>query len=763
MAQNSSHQGRQNGSQSQQLSWIESIKVFALAWIFLNHIVERLFGYPYIANPFAGWPPLADRLAQLQPVTGHGVWEVPLNLLRYAGWAGDQGVQLFLIVSGFGLTWSALSRYGDGPLDLRRFYWRRAERIYPLWCGVHVLFVVTWLMVGWGLSATDPATYLSLLGIRITPSLLYYFSPAWWYVGLLIQLYLVYPLLWRMLRLWGPLWTLVVSCAVAFAARAVGALLLEGALDAWLRGALFITRLPEFVLGISLAAWLHRAPERTDRRLRAPGTLIAAAVSYVVGTALALTLLGMSVAPLLLGAGAFVLLYALFNRGEQHKGVGLRAWIGAHSYSLYLMHHPLILLLLPAGPGVGWQRALAGTIAALVGTVAGAIVLEKAVNGTRALLQRGWKKLGPWGLAVRFGVACAIIALLLVGTELLVRRLDPQEVLGWGERPSLEPHPVFGWRLKPDSQARLRWESYDYWVSANSLGYPGPEYPQQKEPGTLRVLVVGDAFTSAEGVDTDQAWPRLLEADLAARLPERKVEVLNFAITGYGPNQYAAVVETFVPLYQPDLILIGFFVNDYLDVQWSDQEFRDSIGFGLPAQDGWYAVGTLSHLRQYARLRVVDPLVELLRRRPRSYGYFLGHFAFLERDRADLWETGRELVAERLAQIAILADEAGARVILAMIPAPVQVCGPDQLAYYPRYVDLDDATRFDTKQPQRLTKELADDLGLVYYDLRPPLLSTSEACPYQPRNIHWTAAGHRAVASYLAEALSVDGYLEVSQ
>ena len=26
-----------------------------------------------------------------------------------------------------------------------------------------------------------------------------------------------------------------------------------------------------------------------------------------------------------------------------------------------------------------------------------------------------------------------------------------------GERPSLEPHPVFGWRLKPSETTRLRW------------------------------------------------------------------------------------------------------------------------------------------------------------------------------------------------------------------------------------------------------------------------------------------------------------------
>jgi len=116
-----------------------------------------------------------------------------------------------------------------------------------------------------------------------------------------------------------------------------------------------------------------------------------------------------------------------------------------------------------------------------------------------------------------------------------VRRLDPQEVLGWGERPSLQPDPRYGYKLIPGQTTRLRWLSYDYVVQANELGFPGPLYPTERTPGTLRIIVTGDAYESAEGVDTGESWPRLLER----RLRERGVqaEVLNFSITGWlGPE-----------------------------------------------------------------------------------------------------------------------------------------------------------------------------------------------------------------------------------
>ncbi len=42
--------------------WIEIIKAFGLVWIFTNHITEKLFGFPLIANPNSSWPALIERI-----------------------------------------------------------------------------------------------------------------------------------------------------------------------------------------------------------------------------------------------------------------------------------------------------------------------------------------------------------------------------------------------------------------------------------------------------------------------------------------------------------------------------------------------------------------------------------------------------------------------------------------------------------------------------------------------------------------------------
>ena len=746
---------------SQQFMWVDLIKAIALFGVFLNHIVERILGFPQIANPKAAWPPFSERLAQLSPLTGHGAWNVPLNLLRWTGWFGEHGVELFLIISGFGLTWGLLTRYGNGDLPIRKYYFRRAERIYPLWWGAHLVFMAIWLLTNTGLSMTDPNTYLSLLGIRLTEAQLYYFSPAWWYVGLLLQLYLIYPLLWNALRRWGPWKLLLVGCSIAFVARALGSLVFKDYLDAWLRGAVFITRLPEFLFGISLAFWFYRDPKRTGTRLCASSTQILAIAACIVSFPLALTLPGMSVVPFLLGTGLFLLLYALLVKITNSGGrtVKLGTWIGRHSFSLYLIHHPFVRFLLPAGPVVSAKRALVGVFLVVLSTVVGAVTLEFGVHFVQGRLRNWNLTIGTLRTAMRVVFLIIGVAVLFVSSDLAVRRFAPQEVLGWGERPSLEPDATLGWRLKPSQTTRLRWEGYDYKVTSNSLGFPGPAYPEHKDPGTIRIMTVGDAFTSAEGVNTEQAWPRLLETDLARQIPSSRVEVMNFGITAYGPVQYALLFERYAPIYRPDILIIGFFVNEYEDVRMNIEEFRAHIGFDLPSQYGLHALIKLAHLRSFIKLEILQPLKELLLKEPRGHGYFLGNFSALEKGRTDLTVVGRQLVKERLEQIKVLADKLGTKIVIAMIPASVQVCRPKQLAYFPHTVDLSDSNRFDLEQPQQMTREIAEQLAIPYFDLRPALRSVPEGRAYQSKNMHWTPEGHRAVAHYLTEVLTTELFM----
>jgi len=747
------------------LTWVDRLKGLALVWIFLNHAVERIFGFPYMANPTADWPPLETRIGQLAPVAGHGHWDIPLNVLRYLGWTGDQGVQLFLIVSGFALTWGILGRCGEESFPAADFYRRRLARIYPLWWAVHLFALGAIIFLANSRSLEVVKFALSALGIRVTGPLFYFLVSSWWFIGLILQLYLVYPLIWEGLRRVGPLRVLVVSCVCALTIRGVGLAVFTEYLDPWQRGAIFVTRLPEFTLGVCLAWWMFHDRNATDTRLRHPASATVAVLGYAVGLVLSFSLIGMTLAPVLLGASAFVLLYGALQRIERWNpaGKGAVAWVGVHSYALYLVHEPAVSLAIPRGLTDGGWRIVGGLIGAAALTIAGARVLEFGVSSALGLLGRVRVRIGEWRTALTCAAAAALAMSLLVGIELSIRCRWPQETFadsGWGERPALDPDPDFGWRLRPSAVTHLRWESYDYTVTANSLGFPGPEYPRERSPGTYRILTTGDAFTSAEGVDTERSWPRILERKLSAELGERKIEVMNFAISGYGPRQYAEIVERFAPQFQPDLIMIGFFVNDYADVLESDDKVRQEIGFERPRSDSLESILKLSHLRHLIGVKLRGRLEEVFRDRPNSYGYYLGNFRFLERGDPEWSTRGRDAAEECLARVANTAETLKAKVAIAMIPAPVQVCDHDDLAYYPRHVDLGNPEEYDQERPQRLTREIAKRLGIAFYDLLPVMRAGGSECPYQPRNMHWTATGHEVVATYLLQALMDAGYFD---
>lgn len=732
------------------LPWLTIIKAVALTWIFVNHVGERIFGYPFFSNPGQGWPPLEERLRQLLPLDGYGLLTLPVNAFRTLAWTGDQGVQLFLVASGFGLTWSLL-RAGRTEIPFAEFLRRRAWRILPLWWGAHLAVLAVGVLGGrFGLDSG--VFWRSFCGIRVTAGDFYALSPSWWYIGLLLQLYLLFPFLYRRLLHHGPLRFLGSVLIVSCAARAFGLLTFDGYLDAWSRGAVFITRLPEFAMGMVFALLFHRDREGWSVRLRSPAFLGGAAAVYAVGSLSALSLIGMTVALFLLGAGAFVLLWALFLRRPSLRGIpgAVVQWTGDHSYALFLVHGFAIAALVPVGLDPAAPALPVRILLAAGATVLGAVALETVVGRAHRGITASASRRGPGRTTLTIGTAVLLLLLLPGAGEFAFRAWNPQEVLGWGERPALEPHERYGWRLIPSRTTRLRWESYDYTVDANALGFPGPLYPAERAPGTYRILVTGDAFTSAEGVNTPDSWPRLVEDQLNSGGGAMRTEVLNFAMTGFGPNQYLAVLEDQIPRCRPDLVIVEMFVNEYQDVQTTVEEFRTSIGFHRPPANSLPGILQFPHLTTWIRQKLIHPFIALLRSQPSPpYGYTLGNFTALERDGPVGAPGAVDSVTARLLRMRETARAHGARILVLLVPAPVQVCPPAHLAYFPSGVTLAESSRFDTDLPQRTTQRIADGLGLPWVDLRTALRHDAGACPYQPRNMHWTRAGHQRAADTL--------------
>ena len=319
------------GTRPARLDWLDPLKGLALLGILLNHLVETFGPGPWFTNPDRDWAALSVRLHHLWPAG-----PFPIALVRFLGWLGDSGPGVFILVSGVGLAWAASHRDRLDPGD---FWRRRIRRLFPLYLLMHfVILGGAALMPGAQPGFGDPRTLLSLAGTRSTGATFFYISPSWWFVWTILQLYVLFPLLWWLYRRRGLTTFLLIAFSVTFASRILGLLAVDG-LYFWMTGIFAGTRLAEFALGMVIGRTLAADPgmeERVGHRV-----LPWAAVTYAAGLAASLTMAGSVVASVLVAAGLSGLGYALWRRVRRHhRPARALTWIGTASFAVFLLHQP---------------------------------------------------------------------------------------------------------------------------------------------------------------------------------------------------------------------------------------------------------------------------------------------------------------------------------------------------------------------------------------------------------------------------------------
>ena len=285
---------------------------------------------------------------------------------------GRPAVLLFFMLSGF---WVArlLARWETGTIT---FLASRALRIWPLYALVTV--------VAWALLArtgaphpADPWSALMLLGLAARPGDVLGVS---WSLDLELQFYFALPLIALALARAGVAITLA-GAALAFA---VGAWLFD---QGWLT---FLFHLPVFLAGVLVQHFAWR-----------PSGRLAAASVVLAGLGAGLILLVPAWNGLLLKASfadslaenlghiLWVLLLVPFIAWNVHQPSDRRdRWLGDMSYTLYLVHLPVVKLLAQFVPAMDLAaKLLALALIALV-SLAVFFGLDRPLEARRARLWR---------------------------------------------------------------------------------------------------------------------------------------------------------------------------------------------------------------------------------------------------------------------------------------------------------------------------------------------------------------------------------------
>lgn len=130
--------------------------------------------------------------------------------------------------------------------------------------------------------------------------------------------------------------------------------------------------------------------------------------------------------------------------------------------------------------------------------------------------------------------------------------------------------PVEFWPEDPDKAVTMQ-------VRISDLGIRDRDYAA-KEANEYRILLLGDSYTFGWGLEIDDSLERVIERDLEARYPNRKITVVNGGTGGYGPWQTHGTLRRVGEIIDPDLVIMQTnTANDISDTLRKENKFLKSF------------------------------------------------------------------------------------------------------------------------------------------------------------------------------------------
>ncbi len=372
-----------------------------------------------------------------------------------------------------------------------------------------------------------------------------------------------------------------------------------------------------------------------------------------------------------------------------------------------------------------------------------------------------------------------------------------------------EPHPLFGWWHIPHSGGTFHsdYNEFTAQVQINARSLRDREIGYDNPDNTLRVLSLADSFGEALQVDLADTYHKQLE-ELLTESTGQPVEVINAGVGGWGTDQEAIFYLAEGFRYQPDIVLLSFFVrndvvNNYAPLEIERNGGRQQKQFFSLSPDGALLppdlekkaeekakmeaedlsvdnesnesvplISVADALWQYSALyRFVVPYLRDIPAVVQNFGPsgILGgegvvrathpttpipFFVYQEPPNQE-FEQAWTLTEAIISQLRTEVESRGAQLVIVIIGAPEQVSNQaweQTVATNPAMQHLN----LDLAAPNRRLNQFLATQNITHLDLLPIFRNASspEAPPLHLRHDqHWTTAGHRLAAESIHQFL----------
>jgi lysophospholipase L1-like esterase len=299
---------------------------------------------------------------------------------------------------------------------------------------------------------------------------------------------------------------------------------------------------------------------------------------------------------------------------------------------------------------------------------------------------------------------------------------------------------ALGWKLRPN--AVDQWGGVE--VHVNARGFRGPVVPYERAGNARRILYLGDSVTFGYRIARwEDTWPFVLADSLRAR-DSIPVETVNLAVEGYSQWQELLLLADEGEKYAPDLVVIGFVLNDVTEMfhlarfGGSDESFQLRQSYSSPLQKLLAKSALVYELQNVIR--------EVKARRALGEDLRLGAIrqeqleveSLMRSPEAPAVRTAWDIALADLQRIAGWCEARDIPVLVVVFPFTVQLDDPAGLGAPQKVIDGYTAAR-----------------GIPSVDLLPLLVDYTRATGAKPSDLfldhdHLSEAGHRVVAQLIA-------------
>lgn len=336
-------------------------------------------------------------------------------------------------------------------------------------------------------------------------------------------------------------------------------------------------------------------------------------------------------------------------------------------------------------------------------------------------------------------------------------------------------------------------------VRINGDGLRDREHEKAKPADTVRIALLGDSFSEAMHVPMEQTFWSQLERKLSGcnAFPGKRVEVINFGVSGYGTAQELMTLRQKVWDYSPDIVMLAFTTfNDVYDNSRAlskteevpyfvyrngelvyDASFRDSptyrqrdsqlSRFGRWFHDNLRIVQLVHYIQFTAKLRLTDwrngrraqppPQKQTNAAAPKAPltadDIGIDNMIYLE-PQDENWKEAWRVTEGLILKMRDEVNQKGAKFVLVPLSNAIQVY-PDQLVRQNFMNHIGVSTVF---YPNLRLKALAGRENIDFLDLAEPMQAYADQNKVFLHgfgndfgNGHWNATGHHVAAELIAQ------------